>query len=540
MSTEAGGAALPFARLPSRGIVRRVRPSFNTAGPCVPGEHYMLPPERRLGRVMELIDEGKYFTLHAGWQTGKTTSAQWLVRHYNEGERYRAIWVDLEDAKERPDPAIAFNTVLNELDAFVERALPGFGLPAARARLLDDPHTAVVRYLQDLSARCPLPLVVLFDEADGLVGDAMVSFLTQLRRGYIARGPSPFPHSIALIGRRTVRDYVLTREDRRPVSWLGTSSPFNISAEAASLGPFRPDEVAELLAQHTAATGQRFEPEAVALVTELSQGQPWLVNALADRVVEHDLRDRSMPVTPAHVEVAKEALIIERRTHIDALVARLREPRVRRILDPMLVGGETEGDVLDDDFAYVLGLGLLRVRAGHFEIANPIYREVVPRALTYIRQMQIGNEPADYVRPDGALDMPKLMADWQTFWRKDGHLAAAGFGYREAGPHLMLMAFLQRIVNGGGRIQREYGLGRGALDLVVEWKGRRHAVEVKLRRDTYTQKKALAQLTRYLATLALDEGWLVLFDLRAKRSWKERLTSKTVRMGGKRIHVIGC
>ena len=44
-------------------------PSFNTAGVCVPGEHYMLPPERRLGRVMQLIDERKYFTLQSGRQS---------------------------------------------------------------------------------------------------------------------------------------------------------------------------------------------------------------------------------------------------------------------------------------------------------------------------------------------------------------------------------------------------------------------------------------------------------------------------------------
>ncbi len=213
---------------------------------------------------------------------------------------------------------------------------------------------------------------------------------------------------------------------------------------------------------------------------------------------------------------------------------------MRRILDPMLAGERTPADVLDDDFSYVLGLGLVRAREGRFEIANPIYREVVPRALTYVQQMQIANAPADYVRPDGALDVPKLMADWQVFWRKDGHLAAEGFSYRESGPHLMLMAFLQRVVNGGGRVEREYGLGRGALDLLVEWRGARHAIEVKLRRDTETEGEALDQVARYLDHAGLDEGWLVLFDLRSTRPWDERLTRETVERTGKRIHLVGC
>lgn len=134
--------------------------------------------------------------------------------------------------------------------------------------------------------------------------------------------------------------------------------------------------------------------------------------------------------------------------------------------------------------------------------------------------------------------MPKLMADWQLFWREDGHLAAAGFRYREAGPHLMLMAFLQRIVNGGGRIEREYGLGRGALDLVIEWRDHRYVIEVKLRRDTTTEERALDQVARYLDGLGLSEGWLVMFDLRSTLSWDERLTTRELE--GKRVHVVGC
>jgi hypothetical protein len=236
--------------------------------------------------------------------------------------------------------------------------------------------------------------------------------------------------------------------------------------------------VAELLEQHAAETGQRFEPEAVRRIWELAQGHPWLTSALAAQIVGRDVTDRSIPITTLHVESAKETIILERRSHIDSLVARLREPRVRRIVEPMLTGTSLPADLLDDDLSYVLGLGLVRVERGELQIANPIYREVIPRALTWPQQISIHQPTEWYVRSDGALDVPKLMAAWQTFWCKDGHLAAEGFGYREAGPHLMLMAFLQRIVNGGGRVEREYGLGRGALDLMIFWQGERHAIEV--------------------------------------------------------------
>ena len=88
----------------------------------------------------------------------------------------------------------------------------------------------------------------------------------------------------------------------------------------------------------------------------------------------------------------------------------------------------------------------------------------------------------------------------------------------------MLMAFLQRITNGGGRIEREYGLGRGALDLVIHWKPERHLIEVKLRRDQLTEARALSQVRGYMDVAGVVEAWLVMFDLHKKRSWDQDVT----------------
>ncbi|HRI66561.1 MAG TPA: ATP-binding protein [Polyangium sp.] len=515
-----------------------MRPCFNTAGPCNPRDHYMLPPERRLGRVMRLIEDHKYFTLTAGWQTGKTTSAKWLEKHLNATGNWRAMWVDLETAREQSDPVKGFRTILHKFLEVCGRVHPDVPRPELDA-LLQAPLRSLSTVLSHLAQQSDRPWVIFFDEADCLVGETMVSFLTQLREGYLDRFDRPFPASVVLVGRRQVRDFILREEDRRVVAWMGTSSPFNISAEALTIGSFAEAEVAELLQQHTTRTGQIFLPEAAAKIFELGQGHPWLTNALADQIVDRDVEDRGVAITAEHVEAAKETIILERRSHIDSLIARLREDRVRRVLDPMLSGEQTPNDVLHDDFAYVLGLGLIRKAQGHYQVANPIYREVIPRALSYDRQMQIWNEPVWYVQKDGSLDMAKLMTDWQQFWRKDGHLAVEGFGYRESGPHLMLMAFLQRVINGGGRIEREYGLGRGALDLMIEWQNDRHAIEVKLRRNKSTEADALEQIGGYLERLGLSEGWLVLFDLRKGGRWEKKLYQRDVEFSGKRIRIVG-
>jgi len=165
---------------------------------------------------------------------------------------------------------------------------------------------------------------------------------------------------------------------------------------------------------------------------------------------------------------------------------------------------------------------------------------VIPRALNWPIQETLNLPRPWYLRPDGGLDMAALLAAFQTFWRKDGHLAAQGFSYRESGPHLMLMAFLQRVINGGGQIDREYGLGRGALDLLVTWKGERHAIELKLRRDEETESDGIEQLSGYMDSAGLTEGWLVIFDLRSTRPWSERLYQRPVERDGRRIVIVGC
>jgi hypothetical protein len=284
-----------------------MQPFFNTAGPCIPGKHHMLPPQRRLTRALKLIEQEKYFVLRAGRQTGKTTSARWMVGHLRKTGRYEALWVDLQPARELSDPTAAFPVLL---DCFVQALSVHPELPCPKAARvkgwLSLPQTAMIGLLGWLSSKSKKPLVLFLDEADG------------------------------------------------------------------------------------------------------------------------------------------------------------------------------------------------------------------------------------------KLDMPRLMAAWQEFWREDGHLAAEGFNYREAGPHLMLMAFLQRVLNGGGRLDRAYALGRGALDLLVTWKGERHAIEVKVRRDEQTEGKAVEQVGRYRESLGLKEGWVVLFDRRTTVGWEEKVFEREHRRGDTRVIVLGC
>ncbi|HSN99098.1 MAG TPA: hypothetical protein VLS89_12470, partial [Candidatus Nanopelagicales bacterium] len=245
--------------------------------------------------------------------------------------------------------------------------------------------------------------------------------------------------------------------------------------------------------------------------------------------------DRSAVITAAHVEAAKETIILERRTHIDSLAARLREGRVRKILEPVLAGTvEGLADTYDDDVSYVRGLGLVAVDKP-LRVANPIYREVIVRVLSSGIEDRVTEDPRSFVLPDGRLDMDRLLTEFAAFWREHGEVLEQGLVYHEVAPQLVVMAYLQRIVNGGGYVDREYGVGRGRIDLCVRFPHtdsagkrsfQREALELKVwapgKKDPLAQ--GLAQLEGYLDRLGLSRGTLVIFDRRPEAAPIEERT----------------
>ena len=518
---------------------------FNTAGPCIPAEHYMLPALDRLPEVRRLVAQRRYFVIHAPRQTGKTTAMKALVREVNAKGDMVALYCTLEtlqNARDVDDAMPKIRRLLmrsaSAVASFLGAAEPESGTDEG-TREAGWTVTAVSDTLRDLCRRAGKPLVVFFDEADCLVGDVLISFLRQLRDGYVNRDEIPFPVSIALVGMLDVRDY--KAQIRPDGESLGQISPFNIISKDMLLRNFMADEVASLYAQHTEATGQAFGPGVLERVMEFSGGQPWLVNALARECVEeiHGFR-YGEAVTPQDVEAAKEAIIRRRDTHVDSLMERLREPRVRRVMEPVILGGQLVGtSVNDEDYRYVQDLGLLKEVRGALVPANRMYAEIIGRYLSrddQTRMMQSIQE-TPWATDDG-LDMPGLMAAFQAFWRENSGADRRAYEYGEATPHLVLMAFLQRVTNGEGRINREMALGSGRLDLCVEYRGRRYAIEVKTARN-FRGEASYGQLAKYLDALGLTEGWMPVFDGDKSKPWEEKLYNRDVEMDGKVIHVVG-
>jgi len=513
---------------------------FNTTGPCNPWDHYMLPPEDRLvgAQLHRYIRDKLYWVLHAPRQTGKTTFLQSWMREINSVNEVTACYTSLEACQSITERAEAMITMHKAICESVRvQNVPIPELPLNNPELL---LYETMRKLAELVA--PKPLVVLFDETDVLEGEVLISFLRQLRNGFASRGVGKFPVSIALVGMRDLKDYITAAKGGIAPN---PGSPFNIKSDSAVLSNFTRPDVEKLFAQRTEETGQAIERDALEYTWEQSRGQPWIVNSLFMRATMRVLQeDDYSTVTLAHIKEAREQMVLARETHLDALAYRMEDPKIRKLIEA-IIAGKTDPTLSEGEaFRICLDLGLVALERGTLTMANPIYREVIARQITFSPQMAIPEPEWQWEKPDGSLDMDALLREFQVFWRENSEMWEEKMSYTEAFPHLLLMAFLQRVLNGGGHIDREYAAGRGRMDLFVEYNSNKYIIEIKLiyeKQSPETVKlKGLEQTAKYRDTKAPGcPAYLVIFDRRPEtreKPWEERLGWDETNT----ITVIGC
>jgi hypothetical protein len=503
----------------------------------------MLDPLRGIGKeLMGLIDSKQYFVIHAARQSGKTTLLWELADKINAEGKYRALYCSLEGIQAFTEPEKGITEIVKNIEACIKSQ----GLPQGFAKDADLSNTSNVLNIafSDYCRSLDKPLIIFFDEADCLSNGTLITFLRQLRNGFISRTRIPFVHSIALVGMRNIRDY--KAHIRNDSETLGSSSPFNIVTEAMTLKNFTKDDVAEFYNQHVAETSQVFEPAAVDYIFEQTQGQPWLVNAIAREAVEKICKfDYSIVITKDMAKQAIQNIILARGTHFDSLMERLKEERVRKVIQPLILGEEFAVDKLSDDYLYTRDLGIIRDGNNQTEPANPIYAELIIRTLNWNAQDALRTKYKDYDVPhylkDGKINITALLKDFQSFWRENSEIWTTRYKdnfyqYDEAAPHLVIQAFLQRVINGGGYIDREMALGTNRCDICIEWQEQKYPIELKILRNEKSVSDGLEQLSVYMDKCGVGEGWLVLFDRGAEKSWDEKLYIKE---HGK-ITVFGC
>ncbi|MBF0202201.1 MAG: AAA-like domain-containing protein, partial [Desulfamplus sp.] len=293
---------------------------FNTAGPVNCNDHYYLQPLERfnLPEILNLIEQKKYFILHAPRQTGKTSSLLALMKYLNDQGTYKCLYINVEVAQSaRKDVFRGIRAILAEMAAQSEYLLKDDFIQNLWFDILNKNGAdfSLKNVLMQWCMENEKPIILLIDEIDALIGDTLISVLRQLRSGYTNR-PKAFPQSIILCGLRDVRDYRIHSSREKAIITGG--SAFNIKAESLKLGDFSKQEIEQLYTHHTEETGQIFESKAIDMAYEYSDGQPWIVNALAYEVCfkMEEGKNRATSITPEMIRNAAERLILRRETHI--------------------------------------------------------------------------------------------------------------------------------------------------------------------------------------------------------------------------------
>ncbi|MDR2197980.1 MAG: AAA-like domain-containing protein [Deltaproteobacteria bacterium] len=525
---------------------------FNTAGPCVPSKHYMLPVLPRIQGIDEMFDGEYYFIIHAPRQSGKTTYLNTLTDRICAETNFYGLCCSLETCNMVTDDALAMTRIIAEINTALKisgisnlsaLSYPDDSLPQA------DPSIIVRNFLNYLCVNLDKDLVIFFDEADCLTETPLITFLRQIRNGYNSRNRSKdakFPRSMALVGMRDIRDYLV--QTRSGILTTGLASPFNVKKEALTLANFTREEIGLLFQQHTIASRQVFESEAVERAWYWSQGQPWLVNALAYEIVVKILKNNYVaPITNDLMDQAAEALINNRQTHIDSLLERLKEPRVISVMDSVFSGAKSKVSINSDERQYCIDLGLVVLREGYnLQPANRIYQEVMSRVLTDPVQYALDDSIASNKYFDGSLiRMSDLLKDFQQHWRQNVYSFPKrnkmldAFKYDEAVHIMMLFPYVQKALNGAAKVYREYLEGRGYVDICATYKDKQYLIEVKIK-DNFKITEALEQIATYLDTSGENEAWLVVFDRNRNKSWDDKITWETVQVNKFTIHIVGC
>ena len=498
----------------------------------------MIPAEKRCEQLQALVDQELFFVIHAPRQTGKTTLIQDFVRYLNDETNYYGLYCSLERVQGIANASEGIPAILEAIKHAIT-----FGAVSNKnfKKPEDIDYTGMLqRALINYCSELDKPLIIMFDEVDCLSNSTLISFLRQLRQGYVEKGSIPFVHSLALVGMRNIRDY--EAEIRSGDQTLGTASPFNIVSKALTIRNFNRNELEELYAQHTRDTGQVFPASVIDEVFCHTNGQPWLCNAVAREVIQElNEGDTSREITLDSVQQAIKNIVVRRDTHIDSLLARLKEERVRRVLEPIISGRKLDL-AFDNDASYVFDLGLLEFRNGDVAPSNRIYGEVIMRTLSFDTQHHLPVSMQGKYVENEIVQMDWLLKDFQQFWRENSEIWMERYQYKEAAPHLILQAWLARIVNGpgGGRIDREYSAGRGRIDLLVTYGKHRYPLELKIRYTDNTREQGIEQLSGYMKTLGLDTGWLIIFDRSPELDWDQKITWDIVQNQGLTINIVGC
>jgi hypothetical protein len=472
---------------------------FNTSGPCDPERHYTLFRPPLLAKGQRLVEQGRYFTLFAPRQTGKTTYFQLLFRQL-QTQGYLPIWISFEGLKNASPPKF-----YRTMQQYLQREFALAGIPAAEsAALVVEDNIDLQFYLAPISTQSP-PIVLVIDEFEDIPTTVMSELLHTLRALYQKRQFHKL-HALILVGVSTMAELVVS-----------SASPFNI-VDQLELPYFSFDEVQALIDQYVSEAGQPFDPAVVKAIYDNTRGQPGRVSALCQYRVEEIVTDRGQPVRMAAFYPTLKHFLTERKDkNLFNIVQKAKEKPAFML---RLLFNETPlpFSIDNPDMAYLAAHGVIENVGGNVEILAPLYAK---RLITAFRPT-INGETGDYQTgfqdlsayvTGNRLNINALLQDYRAYVQRCGFHAFDTEHLKEGAWHYSLDGFLHFFIQRlGGDTLVEVPSGRGRTDILILYKGSKEIIETKVYLDQGYFDQGKTQLVDYLLSEGLEQGYYVVFS----------------------------
>ncbi len=472
---------------------------FNTSGPCDPDKHYTVMRESLVAKGQVLVDQGRYFTIFAPRQAGKTTYFQLLFRQLIQ-RGYLSIWISFESLKTVSRPRF-YQTV----DYLLKRELVDYDLDVDFA--IED-HIDVQRFFDHLH-RQGKRMVLVIDEFEDLPDDVVSEVMHAFRALYQKQERHAL-HALILVGVSSLAELVVS-----------SASPFNV-VDQLQIPYFTFSEVEALIGQYVTESGQPFEPQVIKAIYDNTQGQPGLVCGLCEYLVEEMVPDRSQPISMAVFYPTLKHFLIERfDKNILNIVHKAKQKQdfmIRALFDDAPIPFSVD----DPNIAFLHAHGVIENVNNFVEIPVPLYSK---RLIAAFRPL-INGETEHYVSaydtfqayltPDG-LNIHAILTKYNDYVRRRGFRAFDTEKLKEAAWHYSLDGFINFFIERlGGQTFIEVPTGRGRTDILILHRQQKYVIETKVFTDQYTFQRGKRQLAVYLASEGLEEGFYVVFSHKHK------------------------
>ncbi|MDR3230901.1 MAG: hypothetical protein LBT65_05635 [Synergistaceae bacterium] len=533
---------------------------FNITGPNREQENFSLDPLKRIdyNAIEGMIARGRYFTVCSPKQSGKTTLLLALQKKINDEGKCRCFYCNVEGAQPTDnDIASGVRLVLSRL---AEGAEIDFGdsWPYQNfASILEHvgPEGALIAFFERwrMQERAPLPpIMLMLDGVDLLSGKTLASLLRQMRTGQVS-GPKHFLQSAIFSGVQDVRDMDIDIGENKFLSGRGGS---DIREKAIVLYNFTQNEIKELCDQYTTETSQAFQENAYSRVFALTGGRPWLVNAiLCEALYEMGFGDDpSRTITYGMIEAAKDHFIARQDAYMEQLAIKLTDPSVRTTLFPILTGGNWKRRPPREDLVYLEDLELIRRSPTGWGIPSAIYREIIPMVMGRGLKDELVHvvDRTQFVRPDGRLDFRGMIEFYQKLFCENFLTWGRRYELEGVLAQMLLFAFLHFILGDRGRMECDYALGTGRIDMSVGWgyslpggerREERFVIELRLFDNTKSHDvmvlNGLAQTVAYAQPRRAQDVFMLILDEDDTKTWYDRLFREEHEHSGMKVHVYG-